>query len=180
MEAINYDERYNRDDYYRWEGDWELIEGHPYAMSPAPGVTHQRLSLKIAMELEKGVEGKGGCRECLVLQDVDYEISEDTIVRPDVLLICKEIKESVDKAPEVIFEIISASTARRDESVKMELYRREGVRYYGLVYPNRSVVKLYRLNSNGEYMKVDDFTNEKCRLELSVCSLEIDFSKIWR
>ena len=29
-------ETYTYDDYKNWQGDWELIYGHPYAMAPSP------------------------------------------------------------------------------------------------------------------------------------------------
>jgi len=45
--ALNYIEYYTYEDYKRWEGDWELIEGMPYSMAPAPFKRHQNLSLKI-------------------------------------------------------------------------------------------------------------------------------------
>ncbi len=179
MEALHYEEHYTKKDYLRWEGEWELIEGRPYAMSPAPSVTRQRVSLKIAMQLENGIASHG-CTDCEAVQDVDYEISDDTIVRPDVLLLCKPVDETVDRTPEIIFEIVFESTIRRDETVKMELYRREGVGYYGLVYPKRRTVKLYRLSESGNYVKVDDFKDEKYTFSLSRCTIPFDFSKIWR
>jgi hypothetical protein len=32
---------YTYNDYQKWEGDWELIRGIPYAVSPSPGWRHQ-------------------------------------------------------------------------------------------------------------------------------------------
>ena len=36
-------EYYTYDDYIKWEGDWELIDGIAYAMAPSPLKTHQNL-----------------------------------------------------------------------------------------------------------------------------------------
>jgi len=47
---------YTYDDYVQWEGRWEIINGIPYAMVPAPGRKHQRLSVKIAAQLEISVK----------------------------------------------------------------------------------------------------------------------------
>ena len=44
MGALDYTEHYTLDDYRLWEGDWELIDGSAYAMSPSPMVTHQSVS----------------------------------------------------------------------------------------------------------------------------------------
>ena len=49
---------YTYDDYVQWEGRWEIINGIPYAMYPAPSKKHQRVSLKIARQLEDFHEGK--------------------------------------------------------------------------------------------------------------------------
>ena len=39
---------YTYDDYKNWEGNWEVIYGVPYAMSPAAMIKHQAISNKIA------------------------------------------------------------------------------------------------------------------------------------
>ena len=177
MAVIDYIERYTVEDYREWEGDWELIGGIAYAMAPSPLVTHQSVSSKIVGQLDRLSEE---CPACLALTEIDYEIAEDTVVRPDVLLICKPIDEHVDKTPEVIFEVLSPATARRDETVKFELYRQEGVRYYILVHPEKRVAKVYRLTEEGHYVKAGDFTDETFRFELDPCPFDFDFSTIWR
>jgi Uma2 family endonuclease len=177
MATLDYIERYTIEDYREWEGDWELIGGVAYAMAPSPLVTHQSVTLSIAVELKEKTDD---CTQCLSLAEIDYEISEDTVVRPDVLLICKPIEERVDKTPELIFEVLSPATARRDETVKFDLYRREGVDYYILVHPTKKVAKVYRLTEEGRYVKAGDFTEETFRFSLKDCSFDFDFSKIWR
>lgn len=177
MGALNYKEHYTKADYALWEGDWELIEGTAYAMAPSPTVTHQSVASNIVFELKKQTDE---CRKCLTLSEIDYEVSEDTIVRPDVLLICKPIDETVDKTPEIIFEVLSASTARRDETAKFELYQREGVRYYIIVNADQKVAKVYRLFEDGRYVKQGDFTDETFAFEVGNCRFDFYFSVIWR
>ncbi len=176
MEALHYEELYTLEDYRRWEGDWELIEGRPYAMSPAPIKRHQRISLQLAMALSDAL---AACENCEVYQDIDYVVAEDTVVRPDIVVECDAEDEVVAKAPEIVFEIVSPSTARRDETAKFALYEREGVPYYGLVYPEFRVVKLYRRNDQGKYIKIGDFTNETIELQTGKCAVSIDCSTIW-
>ena len=38
---------YNYEDYKHWKGEWELIDGIPYAMAPAPNITHQEINLNL-------------------------------------------------------------------------------------------------------------------------------------
>ena len=77
-------ELYTYDDYVKWEGDWELIDGRPLAMAPAPMRKHQSLASKLITQIENQLEEE--CGECEVLPETDYKISEDTILRPDIVL----------------------------------------------------------------------------------------------
>ncbi len=47
---------YTYDDYVHWEGHWELIEGHPIAMSPLPIPEHQRVASELRTELQSPCE----------------------------------------------------------------------------------------------------------------------------
>ena len=176
MGALEYREYYTKNDYEQWEGDWELIEGVAYAMAPSPVFSHQHINLKIARQLDEELEE---CPECYAVIEMDWEVSEETVVRPDSMVICYEPDERLSKRPEIIFEVISPSTARRDEILKFDLYRREGVPFYLLVYPEQCKAKLYRLEDY-EYRKIGDFSDESYRFELENCAIDFDFSKIWR
>ncbi len=177
MGALDYEELYTLADYRLWKGDWELIDGVAYAMAPSPTVTHQSLSTNIAYTLRNAI---ALCEKCLVLSEMDYEISDNIVVRPDVLLICKEIEEKVDKTPEIIFEVLSPSTARRDETIKFDIYQKEGVEYYVLVHPKNRVAKVYKLYKDGRFVKQGDFDKESFAFEINECQINFDFSTIWR
>lgn len=173
---LAYREHYTADDYQHWKGDWELVEGVAYAMAPSPTVSHQRVGAKITRQLGEGLEA---CQQCEALYEIDWNISTDTIVRPDVLVICYQPEEQITKAPELIFEVISPSTARRDEQLKFELYQREGVQYYVLVYPQQKTARVYGL-VKGQYSKIGDFMNEALSFTLDGgCQVDFDFGKIW-
>lgn len=176
MFANQYIEEYSVEDYRHWEGDWELIYGVPYAMAPSPMVTHQRINMKIARQLDESLDN---CPQCQALFEIDWEVSSDTVVKPDTLVICYEPDEKITKKPELIFEIASPSTVKRDETLKFDLYQQEGVAYYALVYPDKQVAKLYKLHE-GRYIKVGDFSDEQYAFDLKGCGIDFDFSKIWR
>ncbi len=176
MLAQKYIEHYTVEDYQYWEGDWELVDGVAYAMSPSPFFTHQNINGKIFIELDKALEN---CPKCQAIFEIDWEVSSDTVVKPDMLVICYEVDEKITKKPELIFEIASRSTVKRDEILKFELYQREGVEYFVLVYPDKKVAKVYRLN-DGVYRKVGDFSDELYKFELKECEINFNFSKIWR
>lgn len=169
-------EYYTYKDYMNWEGRWELINGLPMAMSPAPMRKHQSIASEINYYLREQFDE---CELCEVLGEIDYKVNEDTVLRPDIVLTCGETHDVyLTKAPEIVFEIISPSTAKRDEKYKFDIYETEKVNYYILVYPTDNRAKIYK--HNGErYIKVDDFTNQKYNFDKLDCEAEIDFSEVF-
>ena len=176
MSNLAYIEHYTVDDYKHWEGDWELIYGQPYAMAPSPMFGHQFTAMKISRQLDVSLDD---CKECYALFETDVEFGEDTVVRPDCMVICYEPIDTITKAPEIVFEVISKSSAKRDETLKFELYQNEGVKYYILVYPDVKKAKLYKLK-DGRYIKQGDFSDEKYTFNTSKCDIEFDFDFIWK
>jgi len=175
MTAVAYIDYYTKDDFYRWEGDWELIEGVPYAMAPFALPNHQRISGKIFRQIDEAFDK---CFLCNVFMETEIEFSEDTIVRPDVSVVCYEYQNKLTKAPVMIFEVVSKSSIKRDELLKYELYKKEGVRFYVLVYPEVKKAKVFELD-NGIYKKIGDYSDEKVKFSFE-CKFEFDFSKIWQ
>lgn len=76
-----------------WEGKWELIEGFPIAMSPTPIPSHQRVAAELRTEFVLALR-KSKCKNCRVYDPLDYKITDDTILVPDILTICGEIKKT--------------------------------------------------------------------------------------
>ncbi|MDF1881908.1 Uma2 family endonuclease [Sulfurimonas sp. MAG313] len=103
---------YIYDDYKKWKGDWELFDGLAVAMSPAPMCKHQSLAATLIREIGNQLSD---CNQCKILGEVDCKISEYTTLKPDIVLTCGETNEYyLTKAPELIVEIISKLTAKRD------------------------------------------------------------------
>ena len=175
-----YYEHYTIKDYDLWEGHWELLNGMPYAMSPSPTVSHQLIAGNILTQFNTAIRRQGnGCTPCYALMEVDWEVSHDTIVKPDILILCDEIDERVIKTPHIIFEVSSPSTAKRDELLKFQLYEKEGVAYYVLVYPENKLAKVYHW-INGAYQKQGDYSTGKLTFDVKNCHVLLDFSAIWR
>ncbi|MFW5443125.1 MAG: Uma2 family endonuclease [Methylococcaceae bacterium] len=166
-------------DYLSWEGNWELIDGIPYAMSPAPSLKHQGISQKIAVQLEMALTH---CQQCQALLPVDWKIDEDTVVQPDNLIVCGEIEGNfLTRAPRLIVEILSLSTAKKDKTTKYHLYEREGVLFYLIVDPENKLVTIYDI-LQGHYVMRLETRNESVEFDLGGvenCNIKLDFSKIW-
>ncbi len=175
--AEEYIPRYTVEDYRRWEGDWELINGIAYAMAPSPFGTHQ----KIIMELGRQIANQlGGCKEpCHVYPELDWIVGQDTVVRPDLMVVCKDVPEHLKEPPEVVIEIVSPNTAIKDEVVKFSLYEREKVRFYIMVYPDIKKVRLFELRDN-KYDKVFDSDRGSFQIRLREdCSFKVEPEKLF-
>ncbi|MCX7794449.1 MAG: Uma2 family endonuclease [Thermodesulfovibrionales bacterium] len=167
--------QYKYDDYKHWEGDWELINGIPFAMAPSPLSIHQyavtQLIIQIGQQLER-------CpHKCYIFSVLDWIIQEDTVVRPDLVVICSKVEDYIKITPEVIFEVVPKQTALKDEKIKKELYESEGVPYYVLIYPEFKKVRIFKIK-DGKYSKVADCVNESFEFEMK-CRFTVDFKKVW-
>lgn len=177
MGAIDYLPSYTYADYKDWQGKWELYEGHPVAMSPAPMINHQGIAFEMAHQLRISIDE---CNRCLVLCEEDWKLSDDTVLRPDAVLICDEPHDMyITKAPEIIIEVISKSTAKRDENYKFDMYEKEKVKYYIIVYPDDLRAKVYKLEGS-KYDKQGDFSYETYEFEETLCKASINFSKVFK
>jgi len=155
-QALHNEEYYTYADYYRWDDGerWELIEGKPYAMSPAPSWGHQGVSLEIAGQLRNFLRGKS-CKVFAAPFDVrlNADTDDDTVVQPDIIVICDRLKlrgTGCIGAPDMVVEILSPATAYHDIHVKFRLYQNAGVREYWIVNTNMKTVQAHILE-NGRY-----------------------------
>lgn len=170
-------ERYTVDDYKKWQGDWELIDGTPYAMAPSPISSHQMLLAEFSKVLSELLEE---CQNCFVLVEEDYIINKENVVRPDLSIVCKDaLAANIIKAPKLIVEIVSGSSAYRDEKVKFAMYERELVEYYILAYPEEFLVKVYRLQ-NAKFQKIGDFCNESFEVDINGCKGKVDCKRVFK
>jgi Uma2 family endonuclease len=111
-----------------------------------------------AMIKEKLSHEKNCADACCILMETDWNVSNDTLVRPDVMLICQEIDEKVLVTPELVIEVVFSTSTKRDEVMKFDLYQREGLPYHVLVYPENRLAKIYRNDSQG-FKKRDDYSS---------------------
>lgn len=89
---------------------------------------------------------------------IDVLLDDHNLVQPDLVFISKENLQIIgDKnirgVPDLLVEILSPSTRRRDLLVKSALYARFGVASYWVVDPDIDRIELFRLTGN-EYRLV--------------------------
>ena len=150
--------------YRTWpeEERWELIDGQAQAMTPAPDPLHQEVVVGLLRVLDDFFRLRG-CKVYVAPLDVrlpDYARQSDddtpSVVQPDLLVVCDTRKvdaQGVRGAPDLVVEVLSPSTAYRDETDKLLLYERHGVREYWIVNPRTGRVTVHALNETGMYGK---------------------------
>jgi Uma2 family endonuclease len=124
----------------------ELIDGEHY-VTPSPNTTHQRvvgtLHWLIRSYLETHPIGQ------IFLAPYDVVFSQFDVVEPDLLYLSNERAAQVltplhaKGVPELVIEIGSQGTRKRDETIKRRLYERAGVSEYWIVDPTTEAVRLY-------------------------------------
>ena len=123
---------------------WEILQGVPYAMTPAPTIRHQEVAGALYRILGNYMQGKD-CR--VFIAPLDVLLSErqepdeqiQTVVQPDVFVVCDKSKLDKNRckgAPDLIIEVLSPTTARKDRREKFLLYEKYGVKEYWLVEPD--------------------------------------------
>jgi len=173
-----YRPNYKYNDYKEWKGDWELIFGIPYSITTIHNITHQELNLNINIELQKKLKTDKNHK---VLSQIDWKINDETVVRPDSLVVChlKNQKAYLSKTPNIIFEVLSPSTKSKDRNFKSLLYAQSGVKYYILVEPAGMFAELYELKK-GKYKLMGEFKEESYTFELDdECSFEFSFKEVF-
>ena len=124
----------------------------------APIWIHQRVSMNISKQLDDFFEN----RPCLVLAaPVDVRIPKNqgdpddkvyTVVQPDICVLCHESGQYSNKngwvgIPDLVVEVVSPSTRKRDFSEKKEIYQEAGVKEYWVILPLDKILFLFSLEN---------------------------------
>lgn len=145
-------ERFTFADCLTWDEDEhiEIINGEAFMMA-TPSRIHQGICFEIGRQLGNYLEGK----QCKVYpapfgvrlfeRDGDSPENVDTVVEPDISVVYDRSKldeHGCKGAPDLIVEVLSPSTQRHDQLVKLNLYQRAGVREYWIVDPENRTVRV--------------------------------------
>ena len=126
----------------------EMIDGVFYDMA-APTTVHQSVAGFLFKKLLDFVmENKGPCFPFMSPVDVQLDCDDKTVVQPDVLVVCDRSKYRDGRvwgAPDLVVEVLSPSTRRKDMQLKMYKYAGAGVREYWMVDPEKKLVVQYDL-----------------------------------
>jgi Uma2 family endonuclease len=160
INQLDLNKKYTYADYLTWQFNEmvELIRGKVFKMSPAPNTFHQQISGNLFSIIHQYLRKKP-CRVFSAPFDVRLSLPPslqendqiDTIVQPDISIICDNSKideRGCKGAPDWIIEILSKSTAEKDLKDKFLIYQHAGVKEYWIVSQERNILP-YRRNEEG-------------------------------
>jgi Uma2 family endonuclease len=160
----------------------ELIEGD-LRMTPAPNTFHQRAAMDLGRQLANFIRERG-LGECF-LAPFDVVLSEQTVVQPDFVYVAADRFDDLydghglTGAPDLVIEIISPGTERRDRIEKRRLYADSRVPWLILVEPQEQLAEVFRLDDEGQYvLDTDAGAGEQLTVGLFE-QLEIDLGDVW-
>lgn len=149
MRVVTADVKLTYDDFLLFPEDGkrhELIDGE-HIVSPCPNTKHQETLGNIYWLVRSWLEGHSAGR--VFLAPFDVVLSMFDIVEPDLMYLSHERAAAVLTskhlvgAPELVVEISSPSTRRRDDTTKRRLYERHDVVEYWVVDPASDIVRVY-------------------------------------
>lgn len=169
--AIDLSDRYTYRQYCEWPDTerWELIDGIAWSMSPAPARRHQDICGSLFRQFSNFLEGTP-CRiyfspfDLLLPEANEADDWVDTVVQPDLVLICNRdilTDYGARGVPDLIIEILSPSTARKDTREKFLLYEKKGVPEYWIVDPVADIVTVFKRGRDTRYGRPDIYGAEE-------------------
>ncbi len=179
ISQLDFKKQYTYADYLTWrfEERVELIKGWLYKMSPAPKRYHQEVEGVIFYEIFDFFK-KLKCKvyqspfDVRLVKNKGQDEEINTVVQPDICVVCDEAK--LDEAgclgaPDLIVEILSDSTAKKDYNEKFNLYEENKVKEYWIANPATKTIELFSLikgkyESIGLYNENEGYTHIESQL----------------
>lgn len=156
----------------------EIIDGRHY-VTPAPSPDHQEVSGSLNAQLRARIRDTGKGR--VLAAPLDVHLGRGTLVQPDLVVVVGRNQSIIGPkkltgVPDLLVEILSPSSKRRDRKKKFTRYERAGVREYWIVDPEAHVVEQYTLR-NGRYGP-PIVSGERIRLHI-LRGIEVDLRTAW-
>ena len=166
--------RYTYNDYKNWKEDWELVDGYPFQLLPSASPKHSKIQARLINQSINSLDKNETCH-CTVFTQLDWKINDDTVVRPDIMIICGEPNAAyLEFPPILVSEVLSPFNIKNDRVLKFDLYRENGVKFYLMVDVQNEKVEVCEL--------IDNFYKEVQRNTFpldKICGVTFDFDKIW-
>ena len=179
---------YTYADYLKWQFDErvELIKGKIFKMSPAPSSRHQHISGNLFGHIWSYLKGQS-CQAFSAPFDVRLPVPNkktgevNTVVQPDICVVCDQSKidhAGCQGAPDLIVEILSPSSAKKDMKDKFHLYEESGVTEYWAVHPEEKLLEIFVL-THGRYQLHKIYTEDDLAISQAIAGLEVNMQEVF-
>lgn len=145
--------QYTLEDYLALPNDQrvELIDGVFFVMD-SPSMPHQLIAGELHRIISNHIREKGGtCIPFIAPADVQLDCDNRTIVQPDVFIVCDRSKIHHARcfgAPDMIIEVLSPSTKKKDMFIKLNKYQNAGVREYWMIDMKNERIIVYNFDQD--------------------------------
>lgn len=140
---------------------YEIVDGVLF-MTPAPDIPHQKAVQKLLRHLEARIEDTGLGQ--IFVSPVDVELSPKNVFEPDVTVILNAGLDKVKRthivgSPDLVVEVASPSTRKRDRTTKRDAYTHAGIKEYWLVDTTTRTIEVLFLE-DGAYRSAGTFSGQ--------------------
>jgi Uma2 family endonuclease len=186
ISQLDLSKSYTYADYLTWQFQErvELIMGKIFRMSPAPSSKHQYCITVLNSAFYSFLKGKL-CKVFPAPFDVQLPLDpkiNNNVVQPDITVICdssKITKEGCVGAPDLVVEVVSKSSVKRDLHEKYDLYEMAGVKEYWLVNPNDKSLIIFVLDENGKYLPSKPLTSGDIATSKVLNGFSVDLEEVF-
>jgi Uma2 family endonuclease len=131
---------------------YEIVDGSMELMTPGPSTTHQAISGELGFIL------KQSCRSEYMIYDapLDVILSQTNVLQPDIIMIHRNrmhivTARGIEGAPDLVVEILSPGSRKRDKVTKLKKYAQYGIYEYWIVDSIARTLEQYQLVDTGIY-----------------------------
>jgi Uma2 family endonuclease len=175
------------DEYIKINDDkrYEIINGD-LCMNPSPLPSHQRVSTRLLYNLTDFVYSKKLGE--IFHAPCDVILSDNVVVQPDILFISNENSTIIQKkgifgSPELVIEIVSPSSLKRDNEDKRLIYQQHGIKEYWIIFPSDETIEVLELGHGifkiFDYASTEDLEKGTTVKSKILDGLEIDLKAIF-
>ena len=143
---------------------YEIIGGEKI-MAPAAPVGHSSIIFELAFIIKEYL--KKNNNGLVFVDDVDVHLPDGNLFKPDLVVITRENfgiiewRGAIHGVPDMVVEVLSKSTRKKDLTVKKDSYEKNGVKEYWIVDPYMEIIDVYLLRDgkyylDGEYANYND------------------------
>ena len=159
---------------------WELIDGYLFKVD-TPNIAHQMTLSDLGFHLWTFVKADDLGR--VLARPTDVVLSDYDTVQPDLVFVSKARADIITRAnirgaPDLVVEILSPSTARRDWRDKFDLYELHGVPEYWMADPDARVIWVFVLRE-GAFVEAGRYGEGDTLVSPTLAGFALDLSEVF-